>query len=459
MFTFNKLFIRTVVTFSFLLKGFTYVHAAHPFEDHYGSDTLHRSVNNLTPAELMSDFVMVSKEPSILNPASEEPLKTVLPLLRQDGEKLRLNPNFVNEAYTYAEMADLTYHLVQGRNELTDKYLERFMNEGWKFTAFSGFSGNDKFDKTKYDAKNLDLAGFVAFNSKKNEAVVAFHGSQDKLDWENNFQSEKIRARELGFNFDGQVHRGFAERYESSKEDMYKIITQIYNGLDEKAKSDFQITFTGHSLAGGIATIGYADASTDLAKKLWGGNYRNTVGNRIRGFAMSPPRAFDEEAVTALTTEAGINNLIIDTNDLDPVSMVGPGRTVTKWLETSSPNGPTGWLLKGAKAAGLLSTSDPQAVAQQYGGYRHLGVKALQSTAESIKTASQFPVDSNIPKKGLIAGTIDNIKAKFAPVHYGSQQLHGLTFDPRLIKPETLEDRINASRMSFWQKLKSTIFS
>ena len=458
MFTFKKSAIRTAAAFALLIKGFPNTYATQPFEEDSQSNTLHRSVNNLTPDELLSDFVMVGKQAPELGHASIEPVKSLSPVLQPDGKKLILNPNFVNEAKTYAEMADLTYHLVQGRNELTNNYLERFMNEGWKITAFSGFSGNDKFDKSKYDAKNLDVAGVVAFNPNTNEAVVAFHGSQDSLDWENNFQSEKVYARELGLNFDGKVHRGFADRYDSSKEDIYKILTQIYNGLDENAKNEFKITFTGHSLAGGVATIGYADAGTDLAKKLWGENYRNNVSNRIRGLAISPPRAFDEDAVAALTTEVGVYNLIIDTNDLDPVSMVGPGRTITKWLETSSPNGPTAWLLKGAEAAGLISVSNPQAVAQKYGGYRHFGVKALQSTAESLKNAGQFPADSNTPKKGFIERTIDNIKAKAAPVHYGSQQPHGLGFDPRLIKPETLEARINAPKMSFWQKIKSTIF-
>ena len=111
------------------------------------------------------------------------PLRSMAPVVSKEGESYKVNPQFVSQVQTYADMADLSYHLVKGRNELSTQGLERFMTEGWKITAFGGFSGNAKFDKTQYDAKNRDLAGFVASHSKTGEAVVVFHGSQDAYDW------------------------------------------------------------------------------------------------------------------------------------------------------------------------------------------------------------------------------------------------------------------------------------
>ncbi|MEB3702456.1 Lipase class 3 family protein [Candidatus Bealeia paramacronuclearis] len=452
----------TVVVFS---QSHTILHAAIS-----GDDVANKSISRLV-SHLNDSDLNVSKDST----------KVLEPVVRKEGDHFQVDPQFVQQIQTYAEMADLSYHLVSGRVELSEKYLEKFIKEGWKISGFSGLSGNKDFDQKKYDAKNLDLAGFLAFNPKTNEAVITFHGSQDSLDWENNFMMDKVDARKMGFKFDGKVHRGFAERYKSSKDEIYSLLKRTYLSLNQSAKDEFHITTTGHSLGGGMATIGYADLATDWAKQIWGDNYKNTESNRIRGFAMSPPRAFDEAAISTLTHSVGVQNLIIDTNDFDPVSKVGPGRVLTALLMASTPNAPLSWLLKGANKLGLVDESNPQLLAQKYGGYRHLGTKATQSTAQSMKeavelfsnpggpkktTLQQTVENIGMPKTGIIDKAFEKIKSGIAAIHYGSNQTHGLYFDPRLIHGSTIEARINKAsppspvpeKKSFWQKVKNKIF-
>ncbi len=382
----------------------------------------------------------------------KKPIHRMSPVVSKEGEAYKVNPQFVSGVQTYADMADLSYHLVKGRNELSTEGLEKFMSQGWKITAFGGFSGNAKFDKSQYDAKNRDLAGFVASHSKTGEAVVVFHGSQDSYDWENNFDAQMVGAKDMGFKFEGKVARGFASRYMSAKSSIYGILNNAYAGLDEAAKNNFHITVTGHSLGGGITTLGYADISTDYAKALWGSEYINAEHNRIRGYAMSPPRAIDQVAVDHLSKDAGVHNIIIDTNDLDPVSIIGgPGKSFTKWLKSSSDVGPTRWLLATLRAFGITEESNPHKAAELYGGGKHFGFKALQDTNETIAKAHSLPEDpkimEEINKKGFFARTYAKAKryveTKLAPYHYGKLQAHGAAFEPRLIQPETLEARIN----------------
>jgi hypothetical protein len=377
--------------------------------------------------------------------------QSMTPLVRKEGNSYKVDPSFVKKARTYAEMEDLSYHLVKGRVELSNNYLEKFMNEGWKITGFGGLSGTRKFDKEKYDAQNADLAGFVAFHPQTNEAVVVFHGSQDSYDWVDNFDSVLVNAKDMGYNFDGKVARGWGTRYNSSRSSIYGILKQIYTNLDDINKDKFNITVTGHSLGGGMVTIGYSDLSTSLAKELWGSDYKNADGNRIRAYAMSPPRALDEEAVDYLSKEVGEHNLIIDANDYDPVSKMGPGKGFTKWLKTSSNYGITRVLLTGAKLFGITEVGTPKAAAEAYGGAKHFGMKAMQDTSKTIAKAKTIPEDPRIQEelkklpffKRQFAKANNWVERKLAPYHYGTKQAHGAAFDTRLIEPETLEERIN----------------
>ena len=114
-------------------------------------------------------------------------------------DQITVSKDFVSHVSTYADMIDLSYHLVKGRNELTTSIIEKLLDNGWQIKGFTGFSGihNDKTKKIILDADmigheseaaNTDLAGFIAFNKSTGEAVVTFHGSQDKFDWQNNLQ-------------------------------------------------------------------------------------------------------------------------------------------------------------------------------------------------------------------------------------------------------------------------------
>jgi hypothetical protein len=250
-------------------------------------------------------------------------------------------------------------------------------------------------------------------------------------------------AREMGFNFSGRVHHGFATRYNSSKSEIYAILESLYSSLDEESQEKFHITTTGHSLGGAMATVGYADLSREFAQRIWGSSYRNADFNRVRAYAISAPRAFDEDAVMSNGLHAGMHNIILDTSSSDPVSMTGPGRTLTKWLENSYTYGPTRLLASLLNRLGVVQYSNPQAIAWVQGNCKHLGFKALQPIGVTLEKARTLECHST-SQKGLFGNLLAKVKGYFAPYHYGNALSYGVCFDTRLLCPSTLEARINA---------------
>lgn len=433
------------------------------------------------------------------------------PTLKKVGDKFILDKAFVESVPTYAKMADLSYDLIKGHVERSQTKLEEFQKAGWTIKGFDGISGrNDNLDltaalqgkgffarqlikaryklfgtkeekglsrifgidKTDKNANNRDLAGFVAFNPRTGEAVVAFHGSQDEKDWESNWDYTMVSARQMGFNFDGRVHHGFAERYISAKPVIEALLKSYYDSLPASEKNKFHITTTGHSLGAGVGTIAYADLSTNFAKSIWGKDYMNKNRNHIKAYVISPPRSFDEKAVDEITKNAGVEDIIIDTTTLDPVGYFGFGKTVTSILENASDVSLTKVIVVIAKFLGYSETSDPKVLANLVGGAKHLGYKAYQDPETLKAKVAALPYDPNADKRiedkikdtnfflRIFARARNYIKQQVAPYHYSTVQAHGTTFDSRLLDASTLEDRINreqkenaASPKTPWYKI------
>lgn len=384
--------------------------------------------------------------------------------------RIGVNPDFVRNTKVYAQMIDLSYQLVKGKNESSTELIEDLFRKGWEINAFGGFSGKSKDEN--YDATNRDLTGFIAFNKNTGEAVVTFHGSQDYYDWENNFDSQKVFSQENGLKFKGGVHKGINYRYQTAKQSIYRILDKFYNQLDNKDL--FHITTTGHSLGGGTAVLSYADLASDYMKQHFGMDYNNRVHNRVRSFAVSPPRVLDAVSVEDLEKSVGNENIIIDAVRVDPIIRVGPGKSITSWLEGSFSYGITAGILSLLKRLDLVPYSHPQALAFSHGDYMHLGYKALAESGEVAtlsKDLDQQDLNKQINSKNVKHESIfsrfkKSVKARFAHWHYGRSTSSGTGFEKSFIIGETLEKRINdtlqvnskadfqpTSRAPWWQRI------
>jgi Lipase (class 3) len=401
----------------------------------------------------------VDMSTSIMSDIEALPLASVKaeamePLVQMKDGKAQISSNFSPK--TYAEMEGLSYELIKGCASSSTNLLEKFQTEGWTINGFSGLSGKTPQSKD-IDGSNEDLAGFVAFQPKTGEAVVVFHGSQDPHDWENNLDGQMIHAREfkdgggIPFLFNGRISRGNAERYLSSKRDIYRILDRL------KAHRAFHITVTGHSLGGAMGELAVADLATYFAKTAWGRDYNNAESNRVRGYFMSGALVFDDEASEQVEKIVGRHNVIQDAVESDPVYYMS-GKSTMAALEKSTRYGPTALGLWFLQRLGLTKVAHPQLVAFLYGKGRHIGHEALQSATEVQKLAAAFKdedVQEALDKKGWWSRWWTFLVGeKLAPIHYGSSQIQQdgsgkLTkaFDPRFIIPETLAERIEKTEL------------
>ncbi|KAJ2367943.1 hypothetical protein IW150_005543 [Coemansia sp. RSA 2607] len=100
-------------------------------------------------------------------------------------------------------------------------------------------------------------AGYIASNPNTQLLVVAFQGTDDLAQWQDNFDIEKVSWPE-GLS-GSQVHRGFLRGYLDVRE-------QMLNNLRRLAAQypDYQIALVGHSLGGARATLALADLSIEM---------------------------------------------------------------------------------------------------------------------------------------------------------------------------------------------------
>ncbi|MGL5719955.1 MAG: lipase family protein [Alphaproteobacteria bacterium] len=380
------------------------------------------------------------------SPASVE-LHAKKPLVAKTEAGFEIDESFLSNAKTYAEMEQLSYELVKGCNASSSALMEKYRSIGWDIRWFAGVSG-------AAESGNADLPGLVAFNPRTGEAVVAFHGSQDRHDWHNNLDGQLLFAREIKdsagkpFLFGGRASKGYVERYLSSRSSIYTLLERFY----EQSPENFHMTVVGHSLGGAVGELAVADLATCFAKSIWGQDYRNAESNRVRAYLMSGALVFDDEASKQAENLVGRHNVIQDAVASDPVYYMS-GKSTADHLSQSYRYGPTALGLKLLQWFGFTKVAHPQLAGFLYGKDRHIGYEALQTASEVQKIARGFQdddVQEALSKKRFWGRWFASLAGEtFAPIHYGSSQIKQdgsgkLTkaFDPRYIVPETLAERI-----------------
>jgi hypothetical protein len=124
-----------------------------------------------------------------------------------------------------------------------------------KFCKDKGTAG---FNITDYfDNKLSDTIGYVGYNHKNKEVVVAFRGSRDLMNWITDLEFWKVDTP-----FDGVpgafVSSGYYHSYERVRAGILKAVVQL-----RQQYPTYQMYVTGHSLGAALSTL----LVTDLGVK------------------------------------------------------------------------------------------------------------------------------------------------------------------------------------------------
>lgn len=148
--------------------------------------------------------------------------------------------------------------------------------EVYKDFAQLRFSGFPTITPNFIDQTDTDTQGALIADTGGSTTYIVFRGSEKQTDWDTNFDFEQevvefrqeviqeqiVQEREQVYPYKGgsqsgaKMHRGFAEAYLS-------VRPQIHNYL--KSNPTQNVTVTGHSLGGALATLCAVDIQYNFA--------------------------------------------------------------------------------------------------------------------------------------------------------------------------------------------------
>jgi len=193
--------------------------------------------------------------------------------------------------------------------------------------------------KTFSNAEN-DIKGFIATDEKKQEIVIAFHGSETSMDF---WDGDKANMAEFTIPDvtppEGVlVHSGFHNAWLSVASN---VTSQIKTTLEENP--GFSIVTTGHSLGGACASLA-------------GITFKNTFSTSIvRIYTYGQPRTGNSEYAQWVNSGISSDNLFRSVNTVDPVPHL-PNTTLKYvhhdleyWTHSYTPSAPKTWVCAAGK--------------------------------------------------------------------------------------------------------------
>ncbi|TID18915.1 Mitochondrial distribution and morphology protein 10 [Venturia nashicola] len=149
------------------------------------------------------------------------------------------------------------------------------------------------------NAPNTDVTGFVAVDYTHNTTIVAFRGSESRLNWKMNFEVSLVN---VDFCQNCQASQGFWKSWTESRGPIIAALT-----ASQKLYPQNRIVVTGHSLGGAVATL----AAGALRK----------TGFKVDLYTYGSPRVANEDLAVQLTLQApslGSNYRVTHLNDAVP---------------------------------------------------------------------------------------------------------------------------------------------
>jgi triacylglycerol lipase len=116
------------------------------------------------------------------------------------------------------------------------------------------------------DRQETDTQCVLLMDASTKSVIIVFRGSeQKKSDWETNLNFGLIEDREQIYPYTGQsnsnakMHRGFARAYFSVRDEIHEYL---------KNNAIAQVTVTGHSLGGALATLCSVDIQYNFSNQV-----------------------------------------------------------------------------------------------------------------------------------------------------------------------------------------------
>lgn len=198
--------------------------------------------------------------------------------------------------------------------------------------VFGGLIAAKDNKDSRIDGKK-ELSGVVLHkkgNDQRDELIFAFSGSNSSADWKHNvnfFEQEGSAKFNLLQGLEG--HRGFIEAYDQSLGYMLARLKEWFQqnyGAQGQAK-EVTITFTGHSLGGGLAQVGAVWAAQNIVPFL----KEMGVKARVKIVSFAAPPVFTPQSATYIETKliSPIDNLRVYV-EKDPVSTLGLSKGVNR---------------------------------------------------------------------------------------------------------------------------------
>lgn len=123
------------------------------------------------------------------------------------------------------------------------------------------------------DSRITDTQVAVFQNLESKEIYIVFRGSDKGVDWMNNFQMrQQIYPYGDPDETDVRFHNGFMTAYRSVRD---RVLAEV------RKYPDFDITVTGHSLGGAVATIAALDVQYNITQH---------TGQSIQVYSFGAPR-------------------------------------------------------------------------------------------------------------------------------------------------------------------------
>ncbi|KAI9144831.1 Alpha/Beta hydrolase protein [Paraphysoderma sedebokerense] len=114
--------------------------------------------------------------------------------------------------------------------------------------------------------KTMGALSYVRYHYESNTIVVAFRGTENMQNWQNNAKISTVTYKSLFTNMDAQVynfipddaaiHRGFWQTFDSMKDNLTSVVQGMWTQAAQSGNLlPLSIATTGHSLGGAMAAL------------------------------------------------------------------------------------------------------------------------------------------------------------------------------------------------------------